>query len=574
MPIHPSKAHAKRPQFKIIHVSLPKNPGEKFITINVKRLDNNFYKASLKLQFSSEVSTKTISHSISLQEHAIDKNLLEATFTIDDNLKNIFYKPISILNHSLEGIPVTLDIVIVTHMSLEVFSKPQNYTFTVPRPLTIALMGDSYAAGLGTGAYDLSKADTEPGAFRSSVSGAQRFVKRISEEYRVLHIDTSYAGGQLFAGNEKKYLGSDLEVLDTWQVEHTDWINDDVKHDILVLSRELRENSLPRDILISKVLMIKASCNTIHIKTHKALNILISMLHNQVSSIIAYNNSTSNNQIIIDGSQLRAVSYWLTHRSIEPKTLDYMILSMGGNDMYEYKNGASGLTLLIERVLFNAKKLNTKDYERIQQGHDTFIKALNDFKLHLSEHPLYQDTKVIMSTYPDLTKNNSGTYTSYSTASRYELETVYEEVLKPLNDTIIDFCNTPNNLNFTVNNLEKRNPKIIYYGLTSTHSWFNDFSDVDTKESREFILSLLEGFFIPDRITNLLIDYINGLIISDKNYQDAGLSAAFHPNAIGQYEIYYKTLLQTFNELQIQLNQKEIKHIQVPLAPELLDTLL
>ncbi len=433
-------------KYKIIHTVLPTQAGEKTIKIYVRRKKENNVMPFIHLHFTHKDQTKNgKKHKLLLTPHEEDTTLLEGTFIISDDLTNIFGKEREIeLNSLLLGTATQTwerkDIDLTVSIDLN-NNNAKKYNFIVPRPLRIALMGDSYAAGVGTGVYDLG----DPDAFRSSLSGLERYKEKLREDYRVQSINTTFSGAQLLEGNENKdkfVKSSIIAVPDYAQLEES-----------------LDNNTEP--------------------------------------SLETYD--------VLDGTQLEQVINWL-----DQKSLDYIFITIGGNDMYESENGKSGLSKLIRSVLFhNVGDLNSDDYEKIERGKRTLKIALDLLVQYSKNHSLLKDTKWILNTYPDMTKNEQGNYSDYSTISELELQRVYELVLEPLNQIIITFCENSINSQFIANDVMEYNPSIKYHGVTSTDPWFNGLSEVLTTND----------------------DHIN---------------RSFHPNIIGQYEIYYKSLKKVF----------------------------
>jgi len=86
------------------------------------------------------------------------------------------------------------------------------FSFHLPMPFFIANIGESYAAGLGTGQYDLVRGD-EVGSYRSSLSGPELVMAYLQEhrpEYAIEYINVAYAGARLRSsdGSEDKEVSS------------------------------------------------------------------------------------------------------------------------------------------------------------------------------------------------------------------------------------------------------------------------------------------------------------------------------------------------------------------------------
>jgi len=494
----------KLSNFTLHKVILPTSIGEKKITIYIKRESSFQDSPIVQFGFTPEGSTKRpINHIISLKQHETDSDLLKGTFCIEDDLSNIIEKE----HHNYpgmdikiaEGQTVALKISLLSAIQKNV-EKPLKFdksvkanvymlkelSFIVPRPLRIALMGDSYAAGVGTGVYDISGPDNDPQAFRSSISGLERYISRLREDYRVDHINATYSGAQLLEGNEKtkwngdfKYIGSSIISISNYsELEELD-----------------NAEQLPLE---------------------------------------TYNTE--------EGTQLKQVTQWL-----DEKPLDYVFMTIGGNDMYERKNGKSGLSKLINRVLGNIGKLNQRDYDRITLGKKTLKMALKLLEQHTQNHPLFKETQWILNTYPDITKNENGHYVDYTSISHLEMRRVYELVLEPLNDIIKEFCQKSTNSKFIANDVKANNPLIEYHGVTSTQPWFNDLSEVQEIKNKT-IINIIESLLIPSRLINIIINAINKRLTNDKSEADDSINKSFHPNAIGQYEVYYKSLKKIFEK--------------------------
>ncbi len=439
-------------EYKVIQTVLPTQAGEKTIKIYVRRKKGNHNIPFINLHFTHKDQTKNgKKHKLLLTPHEADTTLLEGTFIISDDLTNIFGKEKEIeLNPLLLGTAtqtwerkrIDLTVSIDQKKKIQSNKNTKKYNFIVPRPLRIALMGDSYAAGLGTGAYDLSNADDEPGAYRSSISGFERIVRHLRQDYRIKHINTSYSGAQVLSGQQ--------------------W-------------------------------------------------------NKNVSALVHIDDDDH----IIAGSQLRQVDQWLNGDE-----LDYMIISAGGNDMYEKWSGNSGLSLMIQKIITNIRKLDRPAInDRIKKGLATLDKGYSGFFVHLSRHTSYLNTKVILNTYPDLTKDEHGKFANpkkkdgekakkYNTYSKEEMKFLYNALFKPLNEMIQKHAYFNNNC--TVNDVMRLNKSITFHGLPSKDPWFNRFRDVDWKDQ--------------------------------KSKNRPGRSQAFHPTAEGQYQIYFKTLQLTFKK--------------------------
>ncbi len=432
----PDSQQSHREGLKIHHIEVPKFPGDKRISIYVHRGKGGgpLPHAALRLVKPHKAGSEgsCLLGREKLTPAPDGKHLLVAHFDLPYPSQPSD-KSCSIVRDSVIGIQVS---VISHHVDKrERITDKQSTTFHLPRPLRFALLGDSYAAGLGTAHYDMSDPELEPGAFRSSLSGMMLLVNALSESLAVDYINVTYAGGQVTAGTQKK-----------------------------------------------------------------------------VSSLIEFNDD----ETIREGPQLMQVRSWL-----DCKPIDFMIASIGGNEMYEKGNGKSGLKLLVRRVLNAIRTAGAigKVRKKIETGLNSYRRDLRALLKHISISRAYQGTKLIMSTYPDLTKDEEGNYSRpkrrvndkekwFGTYSRKEMKFLYEEVLTPLNNIIKQECGTHDFC--LVNDVMKLNPEIKFHGMPSVDPWFNR-----TRDSIAF---------------------------RNKSKNKPGMSEAFHPTAKGQEEIYFKTL--------------------------------
>ncbi len=554
--IRPDKSNQKT--YKIHQVVLPSKVGEKKVRIYIKRPKNNGGAPKVNLLFSPEaLPSQKQSYTITLTPHEADQTLLMGEFIIDDNLTNVFgakrkgesgfFKHKSI---PWEGETLTLTVSLNEDLNNKKLLSSKTYSFVIPRRMTFALMGDSYAAGLGTGTYDLSDPIYEKGAYRSSTSGFERFIRDLKEDYRIDYINTTYAGAQLLSGNEDDYIGNEQDVIQDWLSKESK-LDESIRSEILTLFNSLDTTPISKDKIIKTLSKLQ---NKTRGKTKRHLKNLIETLQDQVSSIIRITNydmleeNFDTHIYTEEGSQLNAVSIWLKNRP-----LDYMILGAGGNDMYENSKGESGLTSLVKRILTNVGELNDpivffnalmrllnpstatvdsltplrsafeiainaveRDQTKIERGLATLLIANTVLFKYMENISHYKDTKVILNTYPDLTKDSYGDYSDIANlTSKNELKYAYDNVFNPLNQIIIKFSTLFNNVH--VNNVMDINPGIKYHGLAAKDPWFHYLFDND---------------LIPQ---------------PEKNRP--GFSASFHPTAEGQYQSYYKTLKKTFKKI-------------------------
>ena len=211
---------------------------------------------------------------------------------------------------------------------------------------------------------------------------------------------------------------------------------------------------------------------------------------------------------VVYGSQLKQVSEWLANHPLKPECLDYAFLSIGGNDMFENGKGESGLANLMRQALLHAhfEQDRGKRMEKIERGLTQFSDELEAMAELFQQSDNFKHTRFIYSTIPDSTKNDSGT--SYGSSEQHwmkkytaaEMEMIFCKVLLPMNNLIRDFCNQHEQ--FDLNDVQD---KALTHGVIASDPWFNALESISNK---------------------------------GKHMK----KEAFHPNATGQYEIYYKTL--------------------------------
>jgi len=412
----------QRQPFSFHSVTLPKHPGEKEIIIEVHRHSKTAPKPILSYIIYTHEQPRI--KKIPLQKVDGDKWHYRAQINVT---AADAYKKVISLSLYLSYRPLNKEVAI----------KRSDHIFRLPRKLRIALLGDSYAAGLGSEVYDLSDSKEEPAAFRSSASGAELLIKELKQRYRISKCNVSYSGAQLLGGNER-----------SWKAK-----------------RKFKS----------------------------------SLLWEQDGSVGP-------------GAQLQQVLDWSQGRKI-----DYLILTIGGNDMYEDHKGYSGLDRLIRYAVTRniTKEKRKEDFSaRIEKGLETLEESFKKFDTLLQQYTNLQKTTLILSTYPDLTKDENGNYkeaySSTFTIKREEMRLIYELMFQPLNHTIAKACSR---YGWGLNNVMKGNSKILYHGLPSSRPWFHPL----------------------DRVGNG----------SDKD-NTPGNRVSLHPTEKGHKEIYYKTLKKSF----------------------------
>ena len=421
--------------FIISRVILPKNPGEKQVIVEVRCQIKSARKPNLSYTIYNGKSVKTFA--IVLEKQDNDKDLYRAIITIKSKYHYVVHTAQAIKPPN-KTISLSLSL---SHkpMSKRILIEKRHLMFKLPRPLRIALMGDSYAAGLGSGKYDLSNPKKEPAAFRSSCSGGELLMAELKKRYRISYLDVTYSGAQLMGGNE---------------------------------SSRKAKRKLKSSLLFD---------------------------HDDGEGVVA-------------GEQFKQLLAWTGNKKV-----DYIIMTIGGNDMYENNNGYSGLDQLIKYAVkkdLTKEKKKEKFISRITTGLDSLKESFVKLNIFLGEHQNLMDSKLLLSSYPDLTKDENGHYKeAYSetyTITKEEMKIIYNELFEPLNQEIETAC-TLNSWSF--NNVMLNNTHIITHGLPSNDSWFHQL----------------------DR-------FGNG---SDRKNKP-GNRVSLHPTRTGHYEIYYTTLKKVF----------------------------
>lgn len=433
----------KRP-FIISSVTLPKKPGDKSITVHVKSHEQlRSPKLFINIRAKNDRAVRRIK--IALRRHVTKPYKWVGTYDLHPNDHQY-------VNYDQDQTPqeITQQKYIDFFLTLQykvggltiLLPRSKRYKFKLPRPLRIALMGDSYAAGLGTGVYDLSDPEEEPAAFRSSLSGGELLMRDLQERYRISYIDVTYAGAQLMGGNET--------------------------------SRNAKRK-------------LKSSLLFDH----------------------------GNDEGVGAGEQFKQVLAWAGKKKV-----DYIIMTIGGNDMYEDDKGYSGLDRLVyDAVKKNITKKRKKEefISKVTTGLNTLEEGFVKLKIFLERHESFINSKLILSSYPDLTKDENGdykeAYSQWFTIKKDEMEILYDELFEPLNQKIEDAC-TLNQWKF--NNVMVNNPEIVRHGLPSNDSWFHQLDRAG------------KG--------------------SDKK-NEPGNRVSLHPTRTGHNQIYYTTLKKVFTKI-------------------------
>lgn len=448
-------------------IILPTQPGERLIQIFIKAKHKLLKEPVIQLVFTQEDPIyKAKAHTLRFKKYRDNPKYLVATFYISNTLRNVFSTEKRLHTHnddrprpsSFEDETLYLETQLIANTispKRDQLLDIRHLQFVVPRVMNVALMGDSYAAGLGTGRYDLSDPLHDPGAYRSSRSGMHRLMTRKAKEFRINYINVTYAGAQMLEGNEEK------------------------------------EKFRPKSSLVYK-------------KT----------------------------SLLKPGSQLAEL---ITQLKCQP--LDFLFLSGGGNDIYENEKGKSGLEYLVKRMFANLGNVPERLDIKISRGLENMEKGYELFFELLDAYPNLKETKVIISTYPDMTKNEEGIYTNpkrtnnhdkdkiFKGYTKKELKYLYENVLDPLNRSLINISRRYPRC--YINDVMKENGQILYHGMTSNEPWFNLLRENMKREDE------------------------------DKNRP--GKKEAFHPNFKGQKEIYYKTFKKVFERL----TEKKISFFEV-----------
>ena len=426
-----SKMPKQKKPFIISRVILPKNPGEKQVIVEVRRQIRSARKP--KLSYSVFYGKQLKTFDVILEKQDEDKDLYRGIFIVKAKYSLPFF-----ISHAIDRPKKNVTLILsLSHKPLNkyVALEKSHHFFELPRKLRIALMGDSYAAGLGSGKYDLSDPKKEPAAFRSSRSGGELLMAELKKRYRISYLDVTYSGAQLMGGNESSH------------------------------------------------------------KAKKKLKSSLLFDHDDGEGVVA-------------GEQFKQLLAWTGNKKV-----DYIIMAIGGNDMYENNNGYSGLDQLIKYAVkkdLTKEKKKEKFISRITTGLDSLKESFVKLNIFLGEHQNLMDSKLLLSSYPDLTKDENGHYKeAYSetyTITKEEMKIIYNELFEPLNQEIEAAC-TLNSWSF--NNVMLNNTHIITHGLPSNDSWFHQL----------------------DR-------YGNG---SDRK-NEPGNRVSLHPTREGHYQIYYKTL--------------------------------
>ncbi|MBL4760635.1 MAG: hypothetical protein JKY80_07285 [Mariprofundaceae bacterium] len=472
---------------KIDHIDLPASPGLSTVKIYVKSSGARRESPSIRVYYTQdpfelgkfECSWKKVM----LEPVQGDSNMFRGIFLLPTKFSTKIKKHTRVMARDKKTfLRFQLNVkngggIKDRSISMEV----RNLSFHLPRHLYIAILGESYAAGLGSKRYDLSDPDVEPGAYRSSLSGGELLIAELSEKFTIKKKNFSYTGAEL----TRDYAPSGIVVVD-------------------------RERVSSR-------------------------------------------------------SQWGQLQEWLKASKGETDMIDYIILSIGGNDMYEDRQGVSGLSELIIDALVNRNVLNrapgliktvgvvtgspdavvgagavaiTKAMfsslendpliiERAERGLTSFEEELRSFLSFTQSSGLgFNHTKLIMSTYPDFTRNENKEYAKpkfrntnrsqmFNKLTKKDFKFLYERVLNPLNEIIRHECGQY--LNCLLNEAEYIS---VRHGYSSNDPWVNRLRISDMRRADDGRMQ-----FTPDEAGNR-----------------PGALESFHPTAEGQRKIYLNTL--------------------------------